>query len=211
MFCSKCGAQMLEGTAFCSACGAPAAITTAQIAADVPVAPQAVGYAPVAPAIPAAPTVAYAGFWLRFVALLIDSFILGIPLFFVIVIVASAMGISAALQNFRPGDSADALFAILGAGFILVVVLVATAGTWLYYAGFESSGWQATPGKKVLGLYVTDIAGRRISFARATGRFFGKLLSGHLTIYIGYIMAGFTEKKQALHDMIASCLVLRRL
>src|SRR5579863_3655168 len=87
MFCSKCGAQMPEGTAFCSACGAPAAVATPQIAGAAPIAPQAVGYAPVAPAIPAAPTVAYAGFWLRFVAAIIDGFLLFIPLgpiFFII-------------------------------------------------------------------------------------------------------------------------------
>jgi len=61
-----------------------------------------------------------------------------------------------------------------------------------------------------LGLVVTDMNGLRISFARASGRFFAKIITGLVPLYIGYIMAGFTEKKQALHDMIASCLVLRR-
>jgi uncharacterized RDD family membrane protein YckC len=57
---------------------------------------------------------------------------------------------------------------------------------------------------------VTDLQGRRITFARASGRFFAKIITGLIPLGIGYIMAGFTEKKQALHDMIASCLVLRK-
>lgn len=81
---------------------------------------------------------------------------------------------------------------------------------WIYYALMESSGWQATLGKKVLGLKVTDLAGNRISFARASGRFFGKILSGMLLL-VGFMMAGFTERKQALHDILAGCLVLRQL
>jgi uncharacterized RDD family membrane protein YckC len=80
---------------------------------------------------------------------------------------------------------------------------------WLYYAIFESSSWQATLGKKALGLEVTDLAGNRISFGRATGRFFAKIIST-LILFIGYIMAGFTEKKQALHDILAGTLVIRK-
>jgi tetratricopeptide (TPR) repeat protein len=85
---------------------------------------------------------------------------------------------------------------------------LAVISAWLYYSLFESSSWQATPGKKVLGLIVTDLYGQPISFGRATARFFGRLLSG-LTLGVGFIMAGFTEKKQALHDELARCLVLR--
>jgi uncharacterized RDD family membrane protein YckC len=81
---------------------------------------------------------------------------------------------------------------------------------WLYFAGMESSEHQGTLGKMALGLIVTDINDQRISFARATGRFFAKIITNY-TFLIGYIMAGFTEKKQALHDMIASTLVLRRI
>jgi uncharacterized RDD family membrane protein YckC len=65
-------------------------------------------------------------------------------------------------------------------------------------------------GKKALGLVVTDMAGRRVSFGRATGRHFSKIITNMVPALIGYIMAGFTEKKQALHDMMAGCLVLRR-
>jgi Tfp pilus assembly major pilin PilA len=73
----------------------------------------------------------------------------------------------------------------------------------------ESSVQQATLGKMALGIRVTDGQGRRVSFGRATGRHFAKLLSG-LILLIGYLMAGFTVRKQALHDMIAGCLVVNR-
>jgi uncharacterized RDD family membrane protein YckC len=62
----------------------------------------------------------------------------------------------------------------------------------------------------VLSIYVTDVNGQRISFMHATGRFFAKIVSGLIPFGIGYIMAGFTQRKQALHDMIASTLVVRR-
>lgn len=81
---------------------------------------------------------------------------------------------------------------------------------WLYFAYLESGEKQATWGKQILGLYVTDLSGNRVSFGRASGRFFGKMITGMIPLGIGYIMAGFTERRQALHDMIASCLVLRR-
>ena len=80
---------------------------------------------------------------------------------------------------------------------------------WLYYALMESSAKQGTLGKMACGIKVTDMEGKPITFGRASGRFFAKILSG-IICAIGYIMAGFTEKKQALHDQIASTLVLRK-
>jgi uncharacterized RDD family membrane protein YckC len=90
------------------------------------------------------------------------------------------------------------------------IFLIRTVLNWLYYALLESSAWQATLGKKALGLEVTDLQGMRIGFGRATGRFFAKIISG-IILFMGFIMAGFTEKKQALHDMIAGTLVIRKL
>jgi uncharacterized RDD family membrane protein YckC len=84
---------------------------------------------------------------------------------------------------------------------------VGVAG-WLYFALMESSAKGATLGKMALGLRVTDLSGNRISFGRATGRYFGKIVSG-MIFSIGYIMAGFTQQKQALHDIMAGCLVVR--
>jgi uncharacterized RDD family membrane protein YckC len=81
-------------------------------------------------------------------------------------------------------------------------------GSWLYEALLLSSPWQATLGKLALGLRVTDEYGQRISFLRATGRHFAKYLSW-MTIFIGFIMVAFTERRQALHDFIAGTLVWR--
>jgi uncharacterized RDD family membrane protein YckC len=92
---------------------------------------------------------------------------------------------------------------------LLPAALVGVVLGWLYYALLESSPWQGTLGKKALNLAVTDLEGRRISFLRATGRHFAKLLSW-FTLAIGFILAGLTAKKQALHDIIADCLVIRR-
>jgi uncharacterized RDD family membrane protein YckC len=74
----------------------------------------------------------------------------------------------------------------------------------------ESSKWQATVGKSVMNLRVTNLEGRRISFGHATGRFFAKIVSSLIPLAIGYIMAAFTERKQALHDLIAGTLVLKK-
>ena len=61
-----------------------------------------------------------------------------------------------------------------------------------------------------MSIYITDMHGQRLSFLHATGRFFAKIITGLIPLGIGYIMAGFTERKQALHDMIAGTLVVRR-
>ncbi len=122
----------------------------------------------------------YAGFWNRFVAIVIDSVLLAIV-----------------------GIITNILFNENAAGFVGFLV------GWLYFAGLESSARQATIGKSAMGLVVTDTNGNRISFLRATGRYFGKILSA-LILLIGYIMAAFTARKQVLHDILASTLVLKR-
>ncbi len=200
MFCSRCGAATPEGAVFCGACGQP-------LGAAAPAAP---GYpAQVAPAA-AMYQPFYAGFWLRFVAYIIDALIIGIPFGVIILIMLAATGVLAGLQNIHPGESPDAIFALVGIGAIFGALVITLLGSWLYYAWCESSEWQATLGKKALGLYVTDMEGRRITFGRASGRFFAKMITGLIPFGIGYMLAGFTEKKQALHDMIASCLVMRK-
>ena len=172
MFCPQCGAQQQAGVQLCPSCG---------VAAVAP-APRA-----------------YAGFWLRFAAHFIDSLILGIPLWIVVV---ALPGVARSLMR-EAGAQVFLLFGVI-LFFAGVVIL-----TWLYYTLLESSGKQGTLGKIALGLIVTDLAGNRISFGRANGRYWGKIVSS-MILNIGFIMAGFTEKKQALHDMMAGCLVLRR-
>lgn len=79
---------------------------------------------------------------------------------------------------------------------------------WLYFAFFESSSKQATLGKVVMKIIVTDLEGNRISFAKATVRYWSKWLSV-IILMAGFIMAAFTSKKQALHDIITKSLVIR--
>src|SRR6185503_12528829 len=90
---------------------------------------------------------------------------------------------------------------------IFLMYAVVIFGGWLYQTLMESSKLQATLGKMALGLRVTDLDGNRISWGRANARYFASILS-MMTLYIGYIMAAFTQKKQALHDMVAGTLVL---
>src|SRR5690348_1018871 len=141
----------------------------------------------------------HAGFWRRVVAYLIDGLILS-PVFVVLYLVVA--GSSAVPLAMQPGGMVPfRVFPSLWLVWILV--------PWLYFALCECSAWQATPGKLALGLGVTDEYGRRIGFGRATGRFFGKFLSGFI-LDIGYMLAGWTERKQALHDLMAGCCVVRR-
>lgn len=86
--------------------------------------------------------------------------------------------------------------------FALVVGVV----SWCYYAGMESSPWRATLGKKLLGLEVTDEDGERISFLKATGRYFGKILSG-IVLCLGYLSMLGSVQKQTWHDYMSGCLV----
>jgi uncharacterized RDD family membrane protein YckC len=80
--------------------------------------------------------------------------------------------------------------------------------SWLYFSIMESSEQQATVGKKAMGLVVADMHGKKLSFARATGRHLAKIFAG-LLLGFGYIMVIFTEKKQGLHDLIAECIVIK--
>src|SRR5713226_10045376 len=139
----------------------------------------------------------YAGFWLRFLAYFIDTLIscaIFIPVGIILGLIIVASG--------SDPDAADMLLVRFSTNGLSIV-----AG-WLYFSLCESSSWQGTVGKKVLGLRVTDLDGQRISFANATGRHFGKILSG-LILGIGFIMVAFTERKQGLHDIMASTLVAK--
>jgi uncharacterized RDD family membrane protein YckC len=108
-----------------------------------------------------------------------------------------------------PGEDLQGMMAAIFGLSILAILLLISTGSWLYHTLMESSRYQATLGKLALGSIVTDLNGQRISFARANGRFFGKFISSAI-FNIGYLMAGFTEKKQALHDILAGTLVIQK-
>ena len=149
---------------------------------------------------PAQPAVRYGGFWIRFIAIIIDGIIVELVVLPVSLLIGGMIGLAGSAVR-MPGIGIHLVGGIVGA-------TVGLLANWIYEASMESSTKQATVGKMVLGLKVTDLDGRRISFARATGRHFAKFISW-MTLLIGYIMAGFTERKQALHDMIAGTLVVR--
>jgi len=147
----------------------------------------------------------YGGFWIRVLARLIDSALIGlvaVPLFVIISLPALIRIIHEAQRDREPQPELIAALVTSVLGF----AVLALAGQWLYEALLTSSTWQGTVGKKLLSLKVTDENGNRISFARATGRFFAKLIS-QLILNIGFIMVAFTERKQGLHDLIAGTLV----
>ncbi|MCD4747714.1 MAG: RDD family protein [Bacteroidales bacterium] len=153
--------------------------------------------------------VQYAGFWWRFLAFIIDEIILSFVETILILPFIGLFGISIFSLNYQGYDTEEFMpFLIPLIGFIILLSISAIIINWLYFALMESSNKQSTLGKMVLNIKVTDMEGNKISFARATGRYFGKIISG-MIFYIGFIIAGFTEKKQALHDLMASCLVIK--
>jgi uncharacterized RDD family membrane protein YckC len=154
-------------------------------------------------------TTQYAGFWKRFAAYCIDKLLISAVTLMLVLPVLAFFGVgilTVAMEEREEELVAVILAAIVSYGLL---ALALTVMTWLYHAVMESSTQQATLGKMALGIKVTDLEGRRISFGRATGRYFSKIISD-LTFSIGYILAGFTDKKQALHDMVASCLVVNK-
>jgi uncharacterized RDD family membrane protein YckC len=144
--------------------------------------------------------IVYAGFWLRAIAYLFDTILVSLVFGFV----ASFYPAAFLKMPDTTTISLTNLPQLTPAAFVTTIVAV-----WLYYTLFEASFWQATPGKRMLRLYVADINGRPPTFARAAARNAAKLISS-LTFLVGYLVAGFTPRKQALHDLLASCLVLRR-
>lgn len=162
--------------------------------------PFAAASAPIPAGAIAPATVVYAGFVRRWAALLVDSLVLGAISFMLFFVLALLFGMSALAD-----DSSDAF----GTTRVLMLYPLAFAIGLLYFALQESSVHQATLGKRALGIKVTDLTGRRISFAHAVGRWFAAALS-YLTLYIGFLMAAFTARKQALHDMVAGTLVVDR-
>ena len=144
----------------------------------------------------------YAGFWKRFAAALLDSLVLGAA--------SQVINPLLALFGIAPTQPAQTqmqispemwayIFCTMAIGFVISV---------LYFSLMESSSWQATLGKMALQIKVVDYNGQRISFWHAVGRRMAKILSGTLTVNIGYLMAGATRKKQALHDKIAHTYVV---
>jgi uncharacterized RDD family membrane protein YckC len=199
MFCPKCGKETDASGKFCQWCGT-----------DI----ESIQQRPVAtPEEDEGPDVGvYAGLGRRLIAFIVDI----ILILLADLIVAGLFGLFRGFQNLYfyvvqgvPASdlTADGTMTALIGSIIAAYGLALIIIPWLYYAGFESSRSQATPGKVLMSLVVTDLEGNKPSFARTTLRFFGKYIST-LIIFIGFLMIGFTKKHQGLHDKIAGCLVL---
>jgi uncharacterized RDD family membrane protein YckC len=186
VYCTACGTPIQPDALACSSCGAAATIAAA--------APP-----PLPPAVSAGGNgdIVYAGFLRRYVALFLDQ--LMVLVLILIPVLASGFRWNLFSEGYLEGLNT-------GQGlYDLFWLLIAP----LYYAGTESSPLQATLGKRALGIKVSDSAGRRISFKQALIRWICALLS-YLTLYIGFAMAAFTERKRALHDFIAHTVVVDR-
>ncbi|WP_235782563.1 RDD family protein [Peribacillus psychrosaccharolyticus] len=133
----------------------------------------------------------YGGFWVRVAASIIDGIIISVPLSVLFIIYSFIMA-----PNEGTATDGEMVTMLLGYTVIYIIALVAIA---LYYILTTASKMQGTVGKKIMGLIVTDLNGNRLTFGRATGRYFATILSG-MIFYIGYLMAAFTEKNK--HCMI---------
>jgi uncharacterized RDD family membrane protein YckC len=184
-YCQHCGVAHPDDATFCPACGSWVG---------------SVGGLPQAPA-PAR----YAGFWARVGAWLLDQLVVGIPYN---VLTAVLVSYKQPTLTSTTDASGNVTMHWQGDwGTFGLLILAGVVITWLYTALLLSSPRQATVGKMALGLVVTDESGGRISFARASGRYFAGTLNS-LTLGIGYLMVIWTSRKQALHDKIAGTLVV---
>jgi uncharacterized RDD family membrane protein YckC len=195
------------GTLFCSECGRPTAPDELARFGDRLVCPICKeSYAQkLREGVPAAAAIPYAGFWIRFVAWIIDAVVLmvidGIVQF--AVLGSSVATIPRFDPNTNPMEVLGPLMAKLGVVYLIGIIVGCS-----YEAGFVGSSLSATPGKLALGLRVLRPNGARVGFGRAAGRHFAKILS-LMILLIGFIIAGFDAQKRALHDMICDTRVIK--
>ncbi len=216
MFCPQCGTRNDDDARFCQECGAALTATTPRRTTPPPPPPPHAAAPP--PPRPPSEAGLYAGLMLRGAAFLIDAIVVNALVGLPVSLAIPALDIDPAQDQWIWEYGLQQPFmALMDAGVIrspegflaLVLALLTVAFVWLYFALFESSSLQGTPGKLVVGLKVTTRGGRRVSFVRATLRHFGKILSV-LPLFFGYLLIALTPKKQGLHDMIAGCLVVHR-
>lgn len=178
--CEHCGAEVAVHDTYCRRCGA-------RIRADAPA-----GALELVTATPGWIGPIYAGLWRRWAALLIDS----ILLYLIGILIGGFLGLFMAFSRATPVQAA-------WIGGVLGVLVGA-----IYEIAFLASSFQATVGKAALRIKVTDEEGMRLTVARSTGRYIAKFLN-FWTLGVGFVMAGFTRRRQALHDKLAGTLVVR--
>jgi uncharacterized RDD family membrane protein YckC len=200
MFCPKCGKETDALGKFCQWCGEDIVVVPATVDAATPEEEEC-------------PDIGvYAGLGRRLIAFVVD-FIL---ILMFDVVAAFVLGLTRGIQNLyfylvqhapvsslTPEGTSAALYGSIIASYGILLIVI----PWVYFAGFESSRSQATPGKLLMRIVVTDLEGNKPTFARVTLRHFAKIIST-LVIFLGFLMIGLTRKRQGLHDKIAGCLVL---
>jgi len=189
--CASCGSRRLPDGRFCLFCGDLLSEPDSSAVAAKSNSNRVPG---------TADRIEYAGFWLRLLAGAVD---VALEAFGALLI---TFAIDFVLRRFGRTFGIDRWNAKVFTGFAYISILA--FGSWLYCASMESSAWRATVGKRLLGLQVMDTEGRRISFGQATVRHFMKFLS-LFCLMIGFLMAGWTKRRQALHDIPTDCLVIR--
>ena len=193
--CSNCGNPLLTDGKFCLFCG--------DVLADTPGKPNLVVRKPPEASFALPPAhwpPDYAGFWLRLWAGAIDATFEALTALLLTVVV----GYIVKVLTSRSGMSPITGSYLTGIAFIAVL----TIGGWLYSAFSESSKWRATIGKRIIGLEVVNASGGKLTFGQASIRHFMKFLS-LFTVAVGFMMAGWTKRRQALHDMPADTVVIR--
>ena len=146
----------------------------------------------------------YGGFWIRFVAKFIDGLILMVPQFGVQMVLGMVMGATTA-PKVTPGQPPSFDPAQI---MLLLAIIGSSIGLHMVYSIVLVSKYGATWGKMAVGLKIVTENGSKLTVGRAVGRFFAEWVSG-LTLYIGYIIAGFDSEKRALHDHICSTRVIK--
>jgi uncharacterized RDD family membrane protein YckC len=196
LYCARCRGRVHEGDTECPACHASLAETDAVSIKKTDVLKDAFKEDVKKDE---QKSHAYAGFWLRLIAWLIDQFI-----FFLAGLAIRAISMlqfnSGADMSFWNISSMSDFWSLYVIGFMI---------GWFYYAILESMPTQGTIGKIVMKLRVTNMKEEPVTFARASARYFARYITT-ATIGIGYIIIAFTKKKQALHDMISGCLVMKK-
>ena len=149
----------------------------------------------------------YANFWHRFVAAFVDGLyvmmiaIITLNVSFIMLNLSSQF--LGGLEIFEVKD----IFQMKEDRMPRLLLFSQVVG-WVYFAMQESSVTQATFGEKAMRMNVVGLSSERISFGRATGRYFGKYISV-LIFFLGYLMQPFNKKGQALHDLMAGTLVIK--
>lgn len=149
----------------------------------------------------------YASFWERFMAIMVDGFLITVGLIGLSIILGII--IQPLTQSEVVGQTPEYAFGYaVGTALALMLFTGLPLLTWLYFAVLEGSAQHATIGKRIMGIRVTTVQFEPVGFGLATLRFMAKLLST-VTVF-GFIMAGFTDKRQALHDLMTSTIVVKK-